>query len=162
MNKLKSILVLLMIIVCVIGLTISRNKNLNDEILNQTTGLETKVVLYFSNPENGELTKEYRNVELSSVKNDLAGTIMQELLKGPNTEGLVSAIPSGTKVNSCKEENDKIKIDFSSEYICGGKQNELEELHKIYAVVNSLTEITEINEVEITVDGKILTSKIRL
>ena len=161
MNKVKSVLVLAMIIVCVIGLTISRNKNLNDEILNQTTGLETKVVLYFSNPENGELTKEYRNVELSSIKNDLAGTIINELLKGPNTEGLVSPIPTGTKVNSCKEENDKIKIDFSSEYKTG-EQNELEELHKIYSVVNSLTEITEINEVEITVDGNALTSKIRL
>lgn len=162
MNKVKSVLVLAMIIVCVIGLTISRNKNLNDEISNQTTtGLETKVVLYFSNPENGELTKEYRNVELSSIKNDLVGTIINELLKGPNTEGLVSPIPTGTKVNSCKEENDKIKIDFSSEYKTE-EQNELEELHKIYSVVNSLTEITEINEVEITVDGNALTSKIRL
>lgn len=161
MNKVKSVLVLLMIIMCVTGLAISRNKNNNFENLNQTNNLETKIVLYFSNPQNGELTKEYRNVELSSVKNDIVGTIITELLKGPSTEGLVSAIPIGTKVNSCEEKNDKIKIDFSSEY----KENsgdELEELHKIYSVVNSLTEITEINEVEITVDGNIFTNKIRL
>lgn len=40
--------------------------------------------------------------------------------------------------------------------------DELQNLHKIYSVVNSLTEITEINEVEIKVDGELITSKVRL
>lgn len=35
-------------------------------------------------------------------------------------------------------------------------------LHKIYSVVNSLTEITEINEVEIKVEGEIVTKELRL
>lgn len=160
MNKIKSILVLLMIIICVIGLTISRNEESNIE-LQSDNKIETKVVLYFSNPENGELTKEYRNVNLDSIKENLPGTIISELLKGPTTDGLVSAIPDGTKINYLEEEKNKIIVDFTSEYkdILG---DELEELHKIYSVVNSLTEITEINEVEITVDGKNFTNKIRL
>lgn len=160
MNRVKIILILIMIILGVTGLILSKNKNMENYEIAQKN-LETKIVLYFSDLETGKLTKEYRYVDINSIKENIAGTIINELLKGPNTEGLVSSVPYGTKVKYIKEEGDKIEIDFSKEY-SGSSGDELQNLHKIYSVVNSLTEITEINEVEIKVEGKTITNKVRL
>ncbi len=60
-----------------------------------------------------------------------------------------------------EEENGRIEIDFSKEYE-NTSGDELTELQKVYSVVNSLTELTEINEVLIKVDGRVITSKVRL
>ncbi len=161
MNKTKIILILLMIIICVIGLILSKNQDNNSTLVETEKELETKIVLYFSNPENGELVKEYRYVNLRNIKDDAPGTIIKELLKGPETENLISAIPEGTTVNSINVDSNKIEVDFSKEY-GNTSGDELMELQKIYSVVNSLTEITEINEVCIKVNGEILADKVRL
>lgn len=161
MNKVKIIAILILIIIGVTGLMVSKNTNNenNTEIIENE--LKTKIVLYFSDLENGELKKEYRYVDMDNIKENLAGTIINELLKGPSTEELVSCIPNGTKVNFIKENGNKIEIDFTKEYK-EELEDDMKNLHKIYSVVNSLTEITEINEVEIKVEGEIITNKIRL
>lgn len=159
MKKWKTIIILVGIIVGITGVIITRNSE--EEIIEKIETSETKIVLYFSNLASGELVKEYRYVNLGDIKNDMPKTIIDELLKGPNNEELVSAIPNGTKLNSILLENGKIIIDFSNEF-AENSEDELKNLHKIYSVVNSLTEITEVNEVEIKVNGEVITSKIRL
>lgn len=122
MNKVKVILILIMIIIGVTGLILSKNAETvnNDDMVQNKQ--ETKIVLYFSNLETGELIKEYRYVDMKNIKENLIGTIIEELLKGPNTDELVSSIPSGTKVNSIKENGGKIEIDFSKEYNEGSRR----------------------------------------
>lgn len=161
MNKTKIIVLLIAIIIGIGALIYYRNDENSKEIIDNSEINETKIVLYFSNLETGELVKEYRNVKLEDVKNNMEETIVKELLKGPENVELISAIPSGTKINNIILEDNKIIIDFSNEFK-EEVEDELKNLHKIYSVVNSLTEITEINEVEIRVEGKIYTNKIRL
>lgn len=123
MNKIKVIIMLILIIMGVTGIILSKREEvINNENIVQNQN-ETKIVLYFSNLETGELIKEYRYVELDYIKNDLFGTIMNELLKGPQTEELVSCIPEGTKVNSIKQNKNKIEIDFSKEYASDSRRS---------------------------------------
>ena len=160
MKKGKVMLILLIVIISIIAILIFRNS----EIENETSIIEnakTKIVLYFSNSENGELTREYRYVNMDDIKNEMPVTIIQELIKGPDNIELDATIPHETKLNSVLVEYDRIIIDFSKEFM-EDSGDELKELHKIYSVVNSLTEITEINEVEIKVEGKTITNKVRL
>ena len=160
MSKGKIMIILLVVIATIVGVIMIRNNEEEKEIEIIKTQ-ETKIVLYFSNPENGELTKEYRYVNIDDIKNDMPTTIINELLKGPDNMELDSAIPVETKLNSVSVENNKSIIDFSKEF-AENSGDELKELHKIYSVVNSLTEITEINEVEIKIEGEIITNKVRL
>ena len=162
MSKGKSMSILLVIIMIVGGILIVNNKekvNQDYDIFLDET--ESKIVLYFSNMKTGELTKEYRVVNIENIKDDMPNTIINELLKGPGNEELTSTIPNETKVNSIVTEENKIIVDFSEEY-ARENEDELQNLHKIYSVVNSITEITEINEVEIKVNGEIIASKKRL
>lgn len=162
MNKVKIITVLFAIIIAIVGtLLLNSNREETDNLSSMSNENQTKIILYFSNITTGELVKEYRYVNISDIKNNMPKTIIDELLKGPENDEFVSMIPSGTEVNSIDIEDSKIIVDFNMEF---GKEteNELENLHKIYSVVNSLTEITEINEVEIRVEGKMVTKKYRL
>ena len=162
MNKSKVMIVLLVIIIAVVSILLSKKDKIetNDNggvIENQNT----KIVLYFANPKTGELIREYRNVDVENIKNDMPTTIINELIKGPQNPELSTTISNATKVNSISIEKNKIIIDFSKEFK-ENTEDELKRLHKIYSVVNSLTEITEINEVEIRVEGEFITSKVRL
>ena len=162
MNKTKIVFILLLIIIIVISVLTTKESKVesieNTEIIENQN---TKIVLYYSDCEKGELVKEYRNVDVENIKNDMPLTIINELLKGPQNTELVQTIPNETKVNSISIEKNKIIIDFSKEFK-ENAEDELKNLHKIYSVVNSLTEITEINEVEIRVEGEFITSKVRL
>lgn len=162
MSKTKIAVVLLFTIIVIIGVLITKGNDgesfENIEIIEDN---KTKIVLYFSDLEKGELVKEYRNVDVENIKNDMPKAIINELLKGPQNIELSTTIPNETKVNSISIEKNKIIIDFSKEFK-ENTEDELKNLHKIYSVVNSLTEITEINEVEIRVEGEFITSKVRL
>ena len=153
MKKGKIIIILFMIIVSIFGIIFGRKEEEINENIQKSELNETKIVLYFSNEKTNELEKEYRYVALKDIKENIANTIISELLKGPENQELVTAIPKNTRINSISYESSKIVIDFSKEF-ASNSEDELKNLHKIYSVVNSLTEITEINEVEIKVEGK--------
>ena len=158
MNRAKTILLIMLMIIGVFGLVKSNQK---EEKLELASMPQTQIVLYYANPTTGELEKEYRYVDLARIQTDLPGTIVKELLKGPVNEELVQTIPQGVKINDIHQNKNKIIVDFSKEFI-GEKEEEIKHLQKIYAVVNSLTEINEINEVEILVEGKEYETKRRI
>lgn len=98
---------------------------------------------------------------LERIKENICKTIIEELIKGPNTSDYISTIPEETKINSISQEGSKVILDLSADYSQSGENSE-KELAKIYSIVNSLTEVKEIDEVEINVDGKLFTTKTRL
>ena len=159
MNKVKLYILFILIIIAIVGMITSNKKEKNIEKTVEEP--QTKIALYFTNPKEEILVKEYRFVNLSEVKEDMAGTIIKELLKGPNNKELVSKIPSSTNVREINIEPNKIVIDFSKEFM-EENEDDISKLHKIYSVVNSLTEIAEINIVEIHVEGNLYAEKGRL
>lgn len=100
-------------------------------------------------------------MSLERIKEDICKTIIEELIKGPNSSDYIATIPNETKINSIRQEGNKVILDLSNDY-SQGVENSEEELAKIYSIVNSLTEIKEIEEVEIDVDGKNIATKSRL
>ena len=93
----KSLLIVVIILVMVfIICKISQKK---DEVeVKEIEELDGKIVLYFKNNDTKELEKEYRNVSMQKIKDDMPKTIIEETLKGPTSENLVSTIPERNKI----------------------------------------------------------------
>ncbi len=119
------------------------------------------VHLYFANEDNTKLKLEIRYIPVSEAKksvNNLAGKIVEELIKGPSEgSALKSTIPKEAKLASpvkINAESSTATVDFNKEFISkhpGGKDAER---ITIYSIVNSLTELKEIEKVKFTIDGK--------
>lgn len=77
--------------------------------------------------------------------------VLKMLLKGPEDKELLSAIPTGTVINSVELKSGVCYVDFNSKFLnkIDGISGEL----KVYSVVNSLTELSDVNAVQITVAG---------
>ncbi len=115
--------------------------------------------LYFVNAE-GKLVKEERGVRVSDPTS-VEKLLIEELIKGPNSEGLSASLPSDMKVNDATTTNGVCQVDLSfdlkSKFFTSPEVKE----RMIYAIVNSLTEIPKlrtdipkIKKVAFLVDGK--------
>ena len=115
--------------------------------------------LYFVNAE-GKLVKEERGVRVSDPTS-VEKLLIEELVKGPNSEGLSPSLPSDLKVNDATTTNGVCQVDLSfdlkSKFFTSPEVKE----RMIYAIVNSLTEIPKlrtdipkIKKVAFLVDGK--------
>ncbi len=114
--------------------------------------LSTNLTLYFASADGVSVVPETRQVYYSrNVSIDKL--VMDQLLKGPKTEGLLSAIPTGTKLNSISiSENGVCIVNFDGTFetaITGVTENAT-----IYSIVNSLTELDNVKQVQILVNGE--------
>ncbi|MGE5472778.1 MAG: GerMN domain-containing protein [Ignavibacteriales bacterium] len=116
---------------------------------------QVNILLYFGDSESAMLKEEKRKVRLKEVLEDSPKTIINELIKGPATSNLFSAIPAGTKLLSVKKEGDTVIVDFSKEFRDNHNGGSAGEALTIFAVVNSLTEIKDIEKVQFMIEGKI-------
>lgn len=122
--------------------TISRDVNINSA---------NKINLYYLSPEGYLIVPTVRYIEDKvTVEN-----VMAELLQGPDDElSLLNAIPSGTKLNSCKTSADGIvTLDFSSEF---NNIKEYTELNTtiLKTIVLTCEQVDGIEGVEVTIDGE--------
>ncbi len=114
-----------------------------------------EIILYFSKCGEKEcfLMEEIREVELNK---DLQLIIMEELIKGPVSKDLSPTIPSSTKINSIKIEEDLAIVDFSKDIILDQQipHSSTTEPLAIFSIVNTLTELPQVKRVRILVEGK--------
>ncbi|MFB7815364.1 GerMN domain-containing protein [Paenibacillus chitinolyticus] len=115
-------------------------------------GQSTPVTLYFTNAtaQNG---KYYVPVtRLVKRTDDVAKTVMDELLKGPNTsKGLQPVLNASAKVLEVKKTSDTVlTINFSDKLLDENKKAPADGLQ---SVILSLTENTNAAKVQITVNG---------
>lgn len=129
---------------------IFKAKETSTEEIEELTG---KIALYFKGEDNLKLEKEYRNVSMDRIKENIGKTIVEEVLKGPTSENLKSTIPEGTKLIDVNIVGNQAKVNLSNEFIDNQKNNAADSLLAIYSIVNSLTEITEIEEVKFYIDN---------
>ena len=110
--------------------------------------------LYFLNEE-GLLEKEMHGVVVSD-STAVEKLILEELIKGPSTEGLQATLPSDVKINevsispgtaTCYVD---LSFDTKSKFFTSDKKKEM----MIYSIVNSLTELQQIKKVVIYLDGQ--------
>jgi len=120
------------------------------------TSCTRKVSLYFavSTDTDFYLTEEIREIPVSK---ELYKSVLEELIKGPQSDQLSPTIPSNVKVNSVKISDNTATVDFSKEIITNNQEiphSSTTEVLAIYSIVNTLTEFEEIKKVKITIEGK--------
>ncbi len=113
--------------------------------------LSTDLTLYFASADGMSLVEENRSVYYSSNVT-IEKVVMEQLMKGPSTEGLLSAIPDSTKINSISvTENGVCIVNFDSNFetaISG-----VTEKVTLYSIIDSLTKLDNIKQVQILVNG---------
>lgn len=114
--------------------------------------LSTDLTLYFASANGMYTVSETRKVYYSRNV-AIEKLVMDQLLKGPETDGLLSAIPSGTKVNSISISEDGVcvvNLDVAIETTVTGVTENV----TVYSIVNSLTELDNVKQVQILVNGE--------
>ena len=143
-NKLNRFLIISIISMLTIFLMIS------------LTSCTRSVSLYFaaSTDTDAYLTEEIREIQVSK---ELYKNVVEELIKGPQSDQLYRTIPSNVKVNSVKISEGTATVDFSKEIITNFQEiphSSTTEVLAIFSIVNTLTEFEEIKKVKIIIEGK--------
>lgn len=110
----------------------------------------TTLTLYFSNKAGDALVAETRNVHYSSNMS-MEKLIIEQLLEGPDTEGLKSAIPSGTKLVSVSTVDGTCYVNLDASF--RNQDYTVKESIVFYSIINSLSEQSNITQVQISING---------
>ncbi len=111
--------------------------------------------LYFADGDDRRLISEYHSLTLDE---DAAADryVMEELLRGPNSAELRSAIPAGTELLSCQTEGGVCTVDLSEAFYTGRPDTAVGERLAIYSIVDSLTALPQVDSVQLLVEGQIV------
>ena len=127
--------------------------NINKDVLDPNPAtIPYTLSVYFANEE-GLLVKEEHSVRVSN-QTAVEKTILEELIKGPNSDELSRTVPSDMKVNDARTTNGVCQIDISFDPKSKFFENTRDKELMIYSIVNSLTSKSQIKKVVIFVDGK--------
>ena len=112
------------------------------------------VTLYFASLEDNQayLVKETR--EVREPEENIYKTIIEELIKGPESQDLYPTVPPDSVVNSVKLSDGLAIVDFNLRIITNYEDiphSSTTEALAIYSIVNTLTEFEEIEMVKITI-----------
>ena len=114
--------------------------------------LSTELTLYYASANGMSTVAETRQVYYSRNVS-IEKLVIDQLLKGPDSDELLQAIPTGTKLNSISvSENGVCIVNFDATIesaITGVTENVT-----VYSIVNSLTELDNIKQVQILVNGE--------
>ncbi|MDD4570073.1 MAG: GerMN domain-containing protein [Tepidanaerobacteraceae bacterium] len=109
------------------------------------------ITLYYTNEDNSQVLTETREIKISQ-KQTLPQLAVQELLKGPDTEGLKSTIPAGTKLLDVEVRAKVATVNLSEDF--SGFPGMMTESLAVISVVNTLTDLEGIEKAHILVDGE--------
>lgn len=111
---------------------------------------KSQLRLFFADETGGRLVEESREV-VHSINTSLERLIVEELIKGPGTEGRFPTLPGDTKLLNVSLNENICYINFDSTFL--NNTLEVKEYIPIYSIVNSLSEISTVSKVQITING---------
>lgn len=121
------------------------------------TDVKVELTLYFPDSDAMYLEPEVREVAQGNAP--LPDLVIQELVKGPTTEGLGISIPKESRlVSSVKVEGGVAYVNFNKEFQSKHWGGSTGEIMTIFSIVNSLTELEDIDSVVFLVEGERLES----
>ena len=166
-KKLLYFIIILIIIFIVLGIFFLFNsddskQNISNEITEYTPAQElsddkirkTIISLYFKNIETNSLVAEAKCIDAKELYKEPYSYLINMLITGPKNEKLESAIPEGTKVNSCTLKGNILYVDLSKEFIDNAPSGIEEESIIIYSIVNTLTELNEVSGIKFLINGE--------
>jgi len=154
--------IILLILVVLFFFNPDDSNNTSNELTEYTPAQEfsddeirkTIISLYFKNIETNSLIAEAKCIDVKELYQDPYTYLINMLILGPESEKLESAIPEGTKVNSCTLKGNIVYVDLSKEFIDNAPSGITEESMAIYSIVNTLTELNEVTGVKILINGE--------
>ncbi len=116
---------------------------------------EREITLYFADSQAMYLVPEKRTV---LVKKDIDDAefyriVLEELIKGPNTENLYRTIPEEVKIEYIELDGDLLKVDFSEEMHTKHWRGAAGENMTVNSIANTMTEFENVKRVMPSVDG---------
>lgn len=114
---------------------------------------QTELLLYFSDANHHFLLTEKRTVPYLDPET-LPEYVVEQLILGPQTPGMVSALPLGTAIWEVTVDNGICAVDFNEDFYRNRPQDEQAEQLALLSVVNSLCELDGINQVQFYVEGR--------
>jgi germination protein M len=111
---------------------------------------EIELTLYFTDASGEQLIPEKREV-VHSTSASVEQVVLEELISGPESEGLAPTLDSSTKLLNVSVNENVCYLNFSSEFL--SNPLEVKDYIPIYSIVNSLSELSTVNRVQITVNG---------
>lgn len=114
------------------------------------------VSIYFASYSDNQsyLVPETREISKDA---DFYKSVIEELIKGPESSELYPTIPSNVRVNSVTVSEGLATVDFSKEIITNAEEiphSSTTEILAIFSIVNTLTNFEEIKNVRIMVEGQ--------
>lgn len=129
---------------------------LNNVMINSPSSVETKtekfVTLYFTDKNGTNLYPETHKATMTD--NSLEKTIVNELIRGPVSNGFERTFPESTRLISAETTEGVCFVNFSSDFMTKSQDNQIAIKTSVYSVVNSLTRLPDIEKVQILIDGK--------
>lgn len=129
------------------------NLVINTPIDPEPTNALRILTLYFANADGTALVKEERTVEVNANQ-ALERYVLEELIAGPQEEGLTSTVPKGTTVRDVKTADGICYVDLSQDFVTGHTGGTVAEYLTIYSIVNSLCELDGIKKVQFLIEGE--------
>ena len=77
--------------------------------------------------------------------------IMEQLIEGPKKSGMMSTVPSGTKIISVSVVDGVCYVNLSDSF--RNQNAEVNEEIVLYSIVNSLSELPSVSKVQISING---------
>lgn len=118
----------------------------------QGTATIQKIVLFFGD-ENGNLTREARDIETCQDRTTCLRSLLEELFRGP-INNLTPVIPEWTVINEVKLEGPLAVVDLGKDFADALPSGSSAEMLAVYAIVDTIcANMPEIKQVQITLDG---------
>lgn len=121
-------------------------------------GMQVPINVYY--PLADEEGSKYINENIIFKTNDDIRIILEKLLKKPDTDKLISAIPENSNINkiSLNRDNWNLEIDLSKGFIEDMNAGSSYEMEIINSIVNTLGDFYDVERVYITVGGELYSS----
>ena len=117
--------------------------------------IEQDITLWFADGDKRYLHSEVRMIV--AHENEKTGKyIVEELIKGPKTDGLLGVIPDGTRLLSLTMESNICYVNLSGEFVSNQSADMTDQILSVSAIVDSLTELSDIDSVQILIDGAVV------
>lgn len=146
------------------GLVLRDNTLSEGDILLYDSGetpKETELTLYFSDVAHRYLLTEKRTVPYMDL-NQLPAYVINQLLTGPQSAGMVSLLPQGSALLDLNVESGVCAVDFNADFYTNRPSTEQEEQLVLLSIVNSLCEIDGISQVQFYIEGRKRDSYVKL
>lgn len=111
---------------------------------------QAELTLYFTDETGEKLYPEKRSV-MHNINTSVEKVIIDELISGPETDGLKPTLDSAVKVLNVSVNENVCYINFDTSFL--NNALEVKDYIPIYSIVNSLSELSSVNRVQITVNG---------